>query len=141
MCILHIFTHHNKRAELLTHDHLAHVYVGCSKVEYLLLHGVVCIFSHPMCVRAGTHCRHGAGTDLSQVSVWWTYLYIDVDVCILHTFTHPNKRAELLTPNHLVQVCVGCQKDECVLLHGVVCIFLHPMYVRWHELHTWRRCL
>ena len=40
-----------------------------------------------------------------------------------------DKRAELLTPNHLAQVCVGCQKDAYFYIDVDVCILhisTHP---------------
>jgi len=43
------------------------------------------------------------------------------------------------------QVCVGCQKVWCILLHGIVCVFSHPTHYTYewvmspYTLHVWMR--
>jgi len=91
----------------------------------ILLHGIVCIFSHP------THCSR-AGHDglvfqhmcVGCQKVWCILLH-----GIVYIFSHPTHRQ---MRRRQQQVCVLCHKVLCILLHGIICIFSHPTYSANH---------
>jgi len=70
------------------------VWGGCQKVSCILLHAIVCIFSHPTYPRSSgmAHCVCGCEEGVRKSNVFYCMMSC---VCshILHAFTHPAWRA------------------------------------------------
>ena len=75
-------------------------------------------------VRAAVCC-----SVLQRGAAWCSVVQHGAAWCSMVLVRSMQRARGLCEEAHLTQMCVGCEKVSCILLHGIICVFSHPAHL------------